>query len=103
MTEYYQVWFSSETEKDAKEILDTLTKLRLIVGGTILNGPSHFRWKGKEIDMDYYYVMGFTITKNRGAIEKEYSKLSKEEVPMASFIKMDGNEKFINYIYENTN
>jgi len=102
MTEYYQVWFSAETEEQAKDILNTLTKLKLIVGGTILNGPSHFWWKGKEVDMDYFYVMGFTIVKNREAIEKEYEKVSKEEIPMASFIKMDGNKKFLNFIYENT-
>ena len=102
MVEYYQVWFSAETEEQAKDILNTLTKLKLIVGGTILNGPSHFWWKGKEIDMDYFYVMGFTIGKNRESIEKEYAKVSKEEIPMASFIKMDGNKKFLNFIYENT-
>ena len=102
MVEYYQVWFSAETEEQAKDILNTLTKLKLIVGGTILNGPSHFWWKGKEIDMDYFYVMGFTIVKNKGAIEKEYAKVSKEEIPMASFIKMEGNKKFLNFIDENT-
>ncbi len=102
MIEYYQVWFSAETKEQAKSILSTLTKLKLIVGGTILNGPSHFWWKGKETDMDYFYVMGFTIAKNRKAIEKEYAKVSKEEIPMVSFIKMNGNEKFLNFIYENT-
>jgi len=102
MIEYFQVWFSAETEAQAKDILNTLTKLKLIVGGTILNGPSRFWWKGKELDMDYFYVMGFTIGKNRKAIEKAYAKVSKEEVPMLSFIKMDGNKKFLNYIYENT-
>jgi len=91
--EYYQVWFSAETKVQAREILNRLTKLKLIIGGTILSGPSHFWWKGKEIDMlDYSYVVGFTISKNRKSIEKEYSKVSKEEVPMASFIKMEGNK-----------
>lgn len=102
MIECYQVWFSAENEKQARDILNTLTNLKLIVGGTILNGPSLFWWKGKEIDMDYFYVMSFTIGKNRKSIEEEFAKVSKEEVPMASFIKMDGNEKFLNYIYENT-
>ena len=36
------------------------------------------------------------------AIQKEYAKISKEEIPMASFIKMDGNETFFNFINENT-
>ena len=102
MTEYYQVWFSAETKKQAKDILNKLTKLKLILGGTILNGPSHFWWKGKEIDMNYFYIMGFTVGKNRKAIEREFIKVSKEEIPMASFIKMDGNRKFLDFIYENT-
>ncbi|MDO8497202.1 MAG: divalent cation tolerance protein CutA [bacterium] len=102
MHEYYQVWFSAENEEQARNILVTLTGQKLIVGGTILGGPSHFWWKGKEIDMDYAYIMGFTISENRGKIEEEYVKVSKEEIPMATFIKMEGNEKFLNYIFENT-
>jgi uncharacterized protein involved in tolerance to divalent cations len=96
--EFYQVWLSAETKKDSREILDKLTELKLIVGGTILNGPSRFWWKGKEIDMDYFYVVGFTMGKNRNMVEKEYEKVSKEEVPMVSFIKIDGNEKFLDFI-----
>ena len=69
--------------------------------GAVLNGPSRFWWKGKEVDMNYFYVMGFTIDKNRETIEKKYSEISKEKIPMASFIKMDGNEEFLNYIYDN--
>lgn len=102
MIEYYQVWFSAENEEQAKNILRTLTTQRLILGGTILNGPSHFWLKGGEIDMDYYYVMGFTIGENRARIEEEYGKVSKEEIPMASFVKMEGNEQFLKFILENT-
>lgn len=101
MVEYYQVWLSSETKNDARIVLNRLTKLKLLVGGTIFNGPSHFWWKGKEIDMDYFYVMGFTIAKNKKFIEKEFEKISREEIPMVSFIKIDGNKKFLDYIYEN--
>lgn len=102
MIEYYQVWFSAENEEQAKTILRTLTTQRLILGGTILHGPSHFWWKGKEVDMDYCYVMGFTIGENRERIEREYAKVSKEEIPMATFIKMEGNEQFLKFILENT-
>ncbi|HLD04418.1 MAG TPA: divalent cation tolerance protein CutA [Candidatus Nanoarchaeia archaeon] len=102
MVEYYQVWLSAETKAQSKKILDALTRLKLILGGTILNGPSHFWWKGKEIDMNYCYIMGFTIGKNRRRVEKEFERISEEEVPMISFIKMAGNKKFLKFIYENT-
>lgn len=98
MTGFYQVWFSAETEADAKEILNTLTSKNLIVGGTVLNGPSHFWWDGREIDMEYFYVMGFTTADNRDPIEEEYAKVSREDVPMASFVKMEGNRQFLDFI-----
>lgn len=102
MASYYQVWFSAENHQQAKDILVTLTKLKLIIGGSILSGHSHFWWKGKTIDLpDYCYVMGFTIEKNRLRIEEEYAKVSKEEIPMASFIKMDGNKAFLDFIHKN--
>ena len=103
MAEFYQVWFSAEREEDARVILHGLTGKRLIVGGSIVHAPSHFWWKGKEIDLDTYcYVMAFTTVDKRAEIEVEYAKLSTEEIPMASFIKMDGNESFLSYIYQNT-
>ena len=103
MVEYYQVWLSAETKKEAREILNCLIKLKLIVGGTLLNGYSHFLWKGGEVEMkDYFYVMGFTIGKKLKNLESQYKKINKnEEVPMASFIKIRGNKKFLDYIYEN--
>ena len=103
MKEFYQAWFSAEKVEDARVILNGLTTKHLIVGGSIVQAPSHFWWKGKEIDLDNYcYVMAFTTLDKREAIEAEYAKLSTEEIPMASFIKMDGNDSFLNYIYENT-
>lgn len=103
MIEYYQVWCSAETLEQAKDVLHALIKSKLIVGGTILNGPSSFWWKGEQVNMDYFYVMGFTISENRKAIEKQFSKLSKEEIPMVSFVKIEGNSVFLDYIYKYTN
>lgn len=103
MKEYYQVWFSSENEEDAREILTALTSKKLIVGGSTLKAPSHFWWKGEEVDLDTYtYVMAFTTADKREEVEAEFIKLSDEEIPMASFIKMEGNQKFLDYIYNNT-
>ena len=83
-------------------MLNKLTKQRLILGGTILNGPSHFWWKGKEVDMNYCYVMGFTIGENRAKLEKEFERVSEEEIPMIAFIKIEGNKKFLDFIKEYT-
>jgi uncharacterized protein involved in tolerance to divalent cations len=103
MSNFYQVWFSAENKKQAQDILRGLVKLKLIVGGTVLHGPSQFWWKRKIIDMDYFYVVGFTTDKNIKAIKREYIKISKEEIPMASFVKTEGNKKFLDYISKNTN
>ena len=101
MPEYYQVWISAESENEAKELLKRLTSSKFLVGGTILNGPSRFWWKGEETDMDYYYIMGFTIKSNKKILVKEAENLSKEEVPMISFVSISGNKKFLDYIKEN--
>jgi len=103
LLEFYQIWLSAEREEDARKILNGLTTRKLIVGGSIVNAPSHFWWKGKEIDLqDYCYVMAFSSADRKHEIEKEYARLSTEEIPMASFTKFEGNEKFLAYIYENT-
>ena len=102
MVEYYQIWMSAETIEDSKEALEHLTSRNLIVGGTILNGPTHFWWDNKQIDMDYYYIMGFTQVNRREELEKEYESISKEDIPMISFIKMDGNKLFLDFISKYT-
>ena len=102
MIKYYQFWFSAENKKQAKSMLNILTKQKLILGGTILNGPSHFWWKGKEVDMNYCYVMGFTVGENRTKLEKEFERISEEEIPMIAFIKIEGNKKFLEFINEYT-
>ena len=52
--------------------------------------------------MRYFYVVGFTTGKNIKSVRKEFEKISEEEIPMASFVKVEGNKKFLNYIRKNT-
>lgn len=102
MTTHYQIWLSAEQKEDARKILEGLTAKRLIVGGSMVEAPSHFWWKGETVDLkEYCYVMGFTTSEKRKEVEVEYAKLSKEEIPMASFIPMEGNQKFLDYITAN--
>ena len=46
--------------------------------------------------------MAFTVSKNKDKLEERYERISKEEIPMASFIEIEGNEKFLKYIEEYT-
>jgi uncharacterized protein involved in tolerance to divalent cations len=103
MKTFHQIWLSAEREADARKILEGLTAKKLIVGGSLMRAPSHFWWKGKEINLaEYCYVMAFSVGSRRPEIEAEYAKLSTEEIPMASFVTFEGNEKFLAYIAENT-
>ena len=95
---YYQVRLSSENKEDAKDMLNFLTNRKLIVGWTILNWPSHFWWKWEEIDMDYCYIMCFTTDDRRHDLQNCYVEISREEVPMATFVEMDWNKEFLEYI-----
>ena len=45
--------------------------------------------------------MAFTTSERKEEVEIEYSRLSTEEIPMASFVAIEGNEKFLTYIREN--
>ena len=100
MGKYYQIYLNAETLEQSQDIVNTLTQKKLILGGTVLNGPTHFWWKGEEIDMDYYYVMAFTFGNKLEELEKEYKKVSVEEIPMMSVTEMRGNTEFLKLIKE---
>ena len=103
MTEYYRTLISAESEDDARQILTSLIKSKLVAGGMISNDPSIFRWKGEIIEMKYYNISAFTVSSNVEKIKEEVKKLSKEEVPIIAFFKIySANEKFLSWIKENT-
>lgn len=101
---YYQAFISAESKKEAIALLKALVKKRLVVGGTIIKGPSVFWWKSKVVEMPYYWACPFTSSKHRKEIIAEVEKLSNEEVPIVYFSKIDlANKKFLQWIKENTN
>lgn len=96
--QYYQVFISAESKEQANGILDVLLEKKLILGGPILEGPAKFWWKGKIEEMNYAYIVTYTIEKHKTAVIDEATKASKEEVPMISFIPFEGNEALIKLI-----
>lgn len=92
------VTISAETKENANEILRALIDKKLVPGGPIINSPAKFFWKGEVIDMDYFTIMTFTMSKHKESVIKAVEDVSIEEVPMITFIPLDGNDKLLNWI-----
>jgi len=95
---YFQVQISAETREQADAILNVLLNKKIVTGGQILNAPATFLWKGSITEMDYYTIFSFTLEKYKQAIISEVKKISVEEVPMISFVMIDGNEELLKWI-----
>lgn len=89
---------SAETKEEAEKMLKELVNRKLMVGGTIMYGPSHYWWNGEEIDMDYYFIMGFTTRDKVATLEEAYCEVSIEDVPMFSSYSIKANKSFRNFI-----
>lgn len=100
MISFYKVEISAETEEQAYDILNPLLEKKLVTGGQIINAPARFLWKGEINDMRYYAIMSFTLAKHKGAITDEVKKVSIEEVPMITFLPMEGNPELLKWIEE---
>ena len=97
---YYQVLISAEEREQANTILDALLAKKLVLGGPVLEGPAKFWWKGEIVKMNYVYILTYTTEKLKQAVIDEYEGVSKEEVPMVSFIPLEGNKKLLKLIDE---
>lgn len=95
---YYQVSISAENKKQADKILNSLLGKKLVTGGQMISAPARFLWKGKITDMGYYTINSYTIEKHKDAIIQDVKQNSVEEVPMISFIEIDGNEELLDWI-----
>ena len=95
---YLQVLISAENKKQADAILLSLLKNKLVIGGMIIEAPARFWWKEKIIKMKYVNILAFTSANYQKRIIKDVEEVSIEEVPMVAFSKIDGNEKFLNWI-----
>jgi len=95
---YLQVFISAENKDQTNVILDALLAKKLILGGPILEGPAKFWWKGEVVEMGYAYILSYTTDKYKDQIIDEVKKASIEEVPMISFIPLEGNPELLKLI-----
>ena len=87
-----QLFISAEHTAEATQILDALLEERLILGGSIIQGPARFWWKDAIVDMqEYCYVFAYTVDGHRGPITSLVEDVSSEEVPLLSFVPFVGN------------
>lgn len=100
MDEQYQVLISAENKEQANTILDALLKKKLILGGPILEGPAKFWWKGEIVEMNYAYILTYTIGSLKEKVVEETKTACVEEVPMISFIPFEGNSELVKLIDE---
>jgi uncharacterized protein involved in tolerance to divalent cations len=97
---YFQVVISAEDRAQAEVILNGLLEKKLAVGGQLMAGPARFWWNGEINDLDYCTVLTWTLAPLKDELVAEVERVSAEEVPMISFVAMDGNDAFLNWIEE---
>ena len=98
--EYNRVIISATSEEEAKRILKMLTEKKLVAGGLITNGISNYWWEGKVVEKIYFNIQCFTISDNKEKIIEEVEKIHSDETPVIAFLKMDGNQKFLDWVRE---
>ena len=91
--QHYQVFISAENKEQATNILETLLEKKLILGGPILEGPAKFWWKGEIVEMNYAYLLTYTIESLKQKVIEEVNVASIEEIPMISFIPFEGSSE----------
>lgn len=98
---YYEVFISAENQDQADVILNSLLEKKLVTGGQFLQAAARFLWKGKINNMpDYITITSFTTEMHKGAIIKDVSRTSVEEVPMLRFFEFTGNQELLKWINE---
>lgn len=93
MTNYYEVFISAETQKQADKILNALIEKKLATGGQFLKSPARFLWKGKIVEMDYITITSFTTSDKKESLIATVESVSSEEVPMIRLIPIEINTK----------
>ena len=100
MDEFLYIIISATSREEADRISEVLVKKKLIAGSLILKGDSRFWWKGKVQKEPYWNVHAHSLAGNRERIIEVVEGMHKDEVPIIAFLKLDGNEKFLNWIRE---
>lgn len=99
-SKYYQVIISAENKEQVNKILNSLLQKKLVTGGQIINAPARFLWKREITDMDYYNIQSFTVERHKEAIIQDVRQNSIEEVPMISFVQIEGNKELFKWVDE---
>ena len=99
--EYYQGFISATSEKEAHAILDEFLAKHFVAGGHIISGESNHWWQGDIERLPYWSIMIFTKPKNADDIIGVVERLSKDDSPVVSFIKIEKmNQKGLDWIEE---
>jgi len=55
-------------------------------------------WEGKIVEKEYYNIQAFSLIKNKEQIIKEIKKIHSDKCPIIAFIKIEGNQEFLDWI-----
>ena len=95
---FCQILISATNRLEANTISDTLVKEKLVAGSLITKGPSRYWWKGSIVEKEYYNISVFSLSKNKDKIIKEIKKYHSDKCPIISFVEIDGNQEFLEWI-----
>lgn len=98
MSDYLQVMISAENREQADVILNSLLEKKLVTGGQFIEAPARFLWKGKVQDTGYTNIVTFTLSSLKDRVIADIEQTSVESVPMISFVPMDGNRVFLDWV-----
>ena len=96
--EFCQILISATSKNEADKIMDNLLEKKLIAGGLIIKGPSRYFWNGKIEEKEYFNISAFSLMKNKSKIVSVVENIHSDKTPIIAFIKIDGNEKFLEWI-----
>lgn len=96
--DFYQIIISATTKQEADKISDLLVNKRLIAGSLIIKGQSRYWWEEKIVEKEYYNLQAFSLMKNKQHIINEVEKIHSDKCPIIAFIKIEGNQKFLDWI-----
>ena len=97
---YIFFYITSKNEGEAKKIVNSLLKKKLIACANIYKKiDSYFLWENKITKSKEVVLIGKTIKKNQNKLVKEVKKIHSYKVPCIIFSNISsGNKKFLNWI-----
>lgn len=103
MSKYIMITTACATKENANLISETLLEKHLISCAQISTIESSYHWQGKIEHNTEYLIQMKTIKQNYEQIENLIKELHSYEVPeIASYDIIQGEQKFLNWITEET-